>query len=78
MEISFANSGNRIIYNGSEHKIVNSGIDACDEPYVELDPPNHELHARMCAQIRADGNLTVRIGGISRLVLGDDEFTYLR
>lgn len=78
MEVHFANSGKRIIYKGSEHKIVNSGIGAADVPYVELDPPNDELQDRMCDQIRKDGRLTVRIGGTPRLVLGDDQYPYLR
>jgi hypothetical protein len=78
MEVHFANSGKRVIYKGTEHKIINSGIAADNVPYVELDPPNDELQARMCAQIRRDGNLTVRIGGNPRLVLGEDEYPYLR
>jgi hypothetical protein len=76
MEIKFANSGKRIHYNGAEFKIINSGIAGDGTPYVHLEPENEELADRMREEIRKHGNLTVRIGGTQRLVLGDDEYPY--
>lgn len=78
MEVIFANTGKIITYNDGEYKIISSGIRADGIPYVELDPGNQELSDRMCAEIRRHGNLTIRIGGIYRLVLGEDEYPIRR
>ena len=78
MKIVFANSGKRIAYNGGEFKIVESGVRQDRTPYVVLDPENDELAERMRAEIRNHGNLTIRVGGRMRLVLGDDEYVISR
>lgn len=78
VEIVFANSGKIITYGTGEYKIVRSGIHDDGTPYVELDPANQELAERIRAEIRAKGNLTIRIGGVNRLVLGNDEYPIRR
>lgn len=78
METHFANTGKIIDYKGAKFKIINSGRSNEGVPYVNLDPENKELANRMCAEIRQNGNLTVRIGGIQLLVLGEDEYALLQ
>lgn len=78
VETIFANSGSRIIYKGSEYKILNSGIYTDKSPFVELEPENEELAVRICEEISKEGRLTIRIRGHYCLVLGNDEYPYLR
>lgn len=73
-ETVIANSGKVIEYKGKEIKIVNSGISRDGTPYVELDPPNDELHRKMCEELEQHGNFTVILGSPNRIRLGKAKY----
>ena len=77
-ETIIANSGKRIEYKGKEIKIVNSGISRNGTPYVELDPPDAELHRKMCEELEKHGNFTVVLESPNRIILGKAKYPISR
>jgi hypothetical protein len=65
-----------IEYEGERYTIMRTGVSSAGVPFIELEPKNEELAQRIRNEIEKNGTLKVHFGGVSRLILGNDEYDY--